>query len=332
MAFLHRKTLRKSMKRDIFVSLNCIHDPDCTKPPGLLKPISQPPPSLATHHSLSPFLIVMFCCLAVTLSCICYLTCAKRCRRNRQANHGNSERETREDLVNENLGPVVHNPVWLINTIGLDESQIESIHVFKYKRDDKLIEGTDCSVCLSEFEEDERLRLLPKCSHAFHVPCIDTWLRSHKNCPLCRAPIINPTDDHETEHAINESNSIESSTNEETETETETETPVSGSETIEDHHHVVDVENNGEMVKTSDVVDETSSRVSVQSDQASNSQRVELKKPSSMPKSKQHKLNGSSSSSGIYVCGKPMKISSFRHSLRKARSYRSKSGPYNQSY
>ena len=23
-----------------------------------------------------------------------------------------------------------------------------------------------------------------------HLPCIDTWLRSHKNCPLCRAPII----------------------------------------------------------------------------------------------------------------------------------------------
>ncbi|CAL1395531.1 unnamed protein product [Linum trigynum] len=48
----------------------------------------------------------------------------------------------------------------------------------------------NCSVCLSEFEEGESLRLLPKCSHAFHIPCIDTWLRSHKNCPLCRAPIV----------------------------------------------------------------------------------------------------------------------------------------------
>ncbi|GAB2211129.1 hypothetical protein Droror1_Dr00016421 [Drosera rotundifolia] len=47
------------------------------------------------------------------------------------------------------------------------------------------------TVCLTEFEEGEDLRLLPMCSHAFHVFCIDTWLRSHKNCPLCRAPVVN---------------------------------------------------------------------------------------------------------------------------------------------
>ncbi|KAK9062220.1 hypothetical protein SSX86_019406 [Deinandra increscens subsp. villosa] len=329
MAFLHRKMLLKPEETE---KPRPVKPHQCDK--GLTtsssSPPPPPPPSITSIESVSPFLIIMFCCLAAIFTFICYLTCAKRCRRRRQTNHRNTDRETHEDFFHGDLGPVVHNPIWLINTVGLDQSQIESIHVFKYKRDDKLIEGTDCSVCLSEFEEDERLRLLPKCSHAFHVPCIDTWLRSHKNCPLCRAPIFSTTNDHETEHAITVSNSTESSTSEETETETER--PVSGSETIDDHHHVVDVENNGEMVKTSDVVDETSSRVSVQSDQASNSQRVVLKKPSSMPKNKQHKLNGSSSSSGIHVCGKPMKISSFRHSLRKASSYRSKSGPYNQSY
>lgn len=52
------------------------------------------------------------------------------------------------------------------------------------------MEGTECSVCLNEFQEDETLRLLPKCNHAFHIPCIDTWLRSHTNCPLCRAGIM----------------------------------------------------------------------------------------------------------------------------------------------
>lgn len=55
------------------------------------------------------------------------------------------------------------------------------------------MEGTECSVCLSEFKEDENLRLLPKCSHAFHLQCIDTWLKSHSSCPLCRVNILLPS-------------------------------------------------------------------------------------------------------------------------------------------
>ncbi|KAL9661078.1 hypothetical protein QQ045_025898 [Rhodiola kirilowii] len=84
--------------------------------------------------------------------------------------------------------PVDH-PIWYIRTQGLQQSVIDSISVVKYKKDEGLVEGNDCSICLSEFEEDESLRLLPKCAHAFHVPCIDQWFRSHKNCPLCRSPI-----------------------------------------------------------------------------------------------------------------------------------------------
>ncbi|CAI0384801.1 unnamed protein product [Linum tenue] len=72
---------------------------------------------------------------------------------------------------------------------GLDESAIKSIAVLNYRRGEGLVEGSDCSVCLSEFQEEEKLRLLPKCHHAFHVPCIDAWLKSHATCPLCRANI-----------------------------------------------------------------------------------------------------------------------------------------------
>ncbi|CAA7400945.1 unnamed protein product [Spirodela intermedia] len=82
--------------------------------------------------------------------------------------------------------------VWYIKTVGLDEMTIEAISVFPYKKGEGLVDGSDCAVCLGEFQEGEMLRLLPKCSHAFHIPCIDTWLRSHVNCPLCRAPIVAP--------------------------------------------------------------------------------------------------------------------------------------------
>ncbi|CAN4097839.1 unnamed protein product [Withania somnifera] len=104
---------------------------------------------------------------------------------------GNSSRENHqeESELEEDHEPSNHE-AWYSSTGGLDEALIKSITVFKYKKSDGLLtEGIDCSVCLSEFQEDESLRLLPKCSHAFHVMCIDTWLKSHSNCPLCRAPI-----------------------------------------------------------------------------------------------------------------------------------------------
>ncbi|XP_061374923.1 RING-H2 finger protein ATL52-like [Gastrolobium bilobum] len=102
-----------------------------------------------------------------------------------------SQRENHEANVEleENHNPSLHEP-WHVSTTGLDEALIKSITVCKYKKGDGLVDVIDCSVCLSEFQDDESIRLLPKCSHAFHLPCIDTWLKSHSTCPLCRASIF----------------------------------------------------------------------------------------------------------------------------------------------
>ncbi|XP_047071203.1 RING-H2 finger protein ATL52-like [Lolium rigidum] len=87
-------------------------------------------------------------------------------------------------------GGVVHH-VWYIRTVGLDPAAIESIAATRYRAGAPgLLGKADCSVCLGEFADGELLRLLPKCGHAFHVPCIDTWLRAHVNCPLCRSDVI----------------------------------------------------------------------------------------------------------------------------------------------
>ncbi|KAM0822141.1 hypothetical protein ACQ4PT_071696 [Festuca glaucescens] len=90
----------------------------------------------------------------------------------------------------EGGGGVVHH-VWYIRTVGLDEAAIESIAATRYRAGAPgLLGAADCSVCLGEFSDGELVRLLPKCGHAFHVPCIDTWLRAHVNCPLCRSDVI----------------------------------------------------------------------------------------------------------------------------------------------
>ncbi|KAL6494761.1 hypothetical protein OROGR_031561 [Orobanche gracilis] len=77
----------------------------------------------------------------------------------------------------------------VLSPYGLDESTIKTIPLSVYARKSGF---HDCAVCLLEFEDNDYVRTLPVCSHAFHVDCIDIWLRSHANCPLCRAGIFRP--------------------------------------------------------------------------------------------------------------------------------------------
>ncbi|KAI6698275.1 hypothetical protein NL676_018394 [Syzygium grande] len=49
--------------------------------------------------------------------------------------------------------------------------------------------GGECPVCLSTLSEGEEIKRLSVCRHAFHTACIDTWLESQSNCPVCRASV-----------------------------------------------------------------------------------------------------------------------------------------------
>lgn len=50
--------------------------------------------------------------------------------------------------------------------------------------------GMDCPICLAEFVEGEKVRVLPECCHSFHADCIDAWLVSNPSCPSCRHSLL----------------------------------------------------------------------------------------------------------------------------------------------
>jgi len=46
-----------------------------------------------------------------------------------------------------------------------------------------------CPICLADFEEKTRIKLLP-CDHGFHQECIEPWIKQHSDsCPLCRETV-----------------------------------------------------------------------------------------------------------------------------------------------
>ncbi|XP_004304601.1 PREDICTED: RING-H2 finger protein ATL46 [Fragaria vesca subsp. vesca] len=91
------------------------------------------------------------------------------------------------DVLQRQLQQLFH-----LHDSGLDQAFIDALPVFQYREIVGLKEPFDCAVCLCEFTEKDKLRLLPMCSHAFHINCIDTWLLSNSTCPLCRGTLFTP--------------------------------------------------------------------------------------------------------------------------------------------
>ncbi|XP_068660888.1 RING-H2 finger protein ATL2-like [Aristolochia californica] len=116
-------------------------------------------------------IVVLFIVLLLILCLHVYARCFLLRRRRRRAHFV---------FVTGGTGPAP--------SLGLDASVVHSLPVFVYTSG-SLEEPLECAVCLSEFQENEKGRNLPKCNHSFHIECIDMWFHSHSTCPLCRAAI-----------------------------------------------------------------------------------------------------------------------------------------------
>lgn len=198
----------------------CAHT--CSGACALVPRCSQPPPApAATVHISSgrlptPLIALSASLLAVSAVLLVALLVHRLVRRRRRrrrlalnaalaAQHDEEGGQVLAGAVAEGVGGEaedvdgggVHH-VWYIRTKGLDERAIAAIAAVVYDAGKKRGAGAgavddsgdaSCAVCLAEFRDGETLRLLPRCGHAFHRGCIDTWLRAHVNCPLCRAPV-----------------------------------------------------------------------------------------------------------------------------------------------
>ncbi|CAI9107151.1 OLC1v1006446C1 [Oldenlandia corymbosa var. corymbosa] len=112
-------------------------------------------------------LAVLLCALICALGLNSVVRCALRCSRR---------------LVFETTAEGVS---LRLDSSGLPKDALRRIPVVVYKSGID-IPATDCPICLGEFTEGEKVRILPRCNHGFHVKCIDAWLVSHSSCPNCR--------------------------------------------------------------------------------------------------------------------------------------------------
>lgn len=73
-------------------------------------------------------------------------------------------------------------------TGGAAAEQAAEIPALIYSEGTKLAGAeTECIICLSEFTVGDKIRVLDRCSHGFHLQCVQQWLDTHSSCPTCRA-------------------------------------------------------------------------------------------------------------------------------------------------
>ncbi|KAK7367886.1 hypothetical protein VNO80_09906 [Phaseolus coccineus] len=154
---------------------------------------SAPSPTSSSGNKISPAILFIIVILAVVFFILGLLHLLVRFLiKHRSSNSSISQSNRYPDMSESDAYQRQLQQLFHLHDSGLDQAFIDALPVFFYKEIIGLKEPFDCAVCLCEFLEQDKLRLLPTCNHAFHIECIDTWLLSNSTCPLCRGTLYSP--------------------------------------------------------------------------------------------------------------------------------------------
>lgn len=65
---------------------------------------------------------------------------------------------------------------------------IKNIKIKEYTLNEEKHDNERCPICLEDFNIGEILNELI-CNHFYHKNCINNWIKSNNNCPICRSSI-----------------------------------------------------------------------------------------------------------------------------------------------
>lgn len=147
---------------------------------------SEPPtPPITSTFDMNMVIILaaLLCALICALGLNSIVRCALRCTR----------RLVSLDAPLETTPAAAARGV-VVSRKGLKRSVLRRIPVVVYgdAAAGVKVMATECTICLGEFVDGEKVRVLPKCNHGYHVRCIDTWLATHSSCPTCRRSLAEP--------------------------------------------------------------------------------------------------------------------------------------------
>ena len=97
-----------------------------------------------------------------------------------------NKNESIENYYNENLDEISQITDYLkIKTKKNIERILGKSIIFKEENRNEYIHD-NCSICLEEFKNKNKIRKLNDCHHIFHQSCIDIWFKNKFQCPTCK--------------------------------------------------------------------------------------------------------------------------------------------------